>query len=337
METTSLVYVGIDISKETFDACLLPATGKALFRKFENQGKDFAKMVSWARFAAGDCDLRFCMEATGSYGVALTKHLQKLGLQVSVVNPSRIKSFGDSLGACNKTDKSASLVIAHYCRERSPKATAAPDPEVLALRQCLRRYDELKAMRTMETNRRQNPELSAFTSACLDRLIMHINCEIKLALDEVKRIIRNSPRLHRDEKLLRTIPAIGPIASASILAELPEVSGFPTAKSAAAFCGLNPKEHQSGTSVRKRPRMAKHGNAQLRTILFMCALKGKTGNPLVAPIYNRRLAAGRPKMVALGAAMRKLMMIAYGVLKNQTPFDPHHLGKGIALTPGAQP
>ena len=122
--------------------------------------------------------------------------------------------------------------------------------------------------------------------------------------------------------MLRTIPGIGPVAAHALLAELPDPSRFATAQQAAAYAGLAPREYRSGTSVKKRTRLSKAGNARLRKALYLPAMTAIRFNPLVGAFYARLVEAGKAKMAALGACMRKLLMIAYGVLKSRTPFDP---------------
>ena len=130
--------------------------------------------------------------------------------------------------------------------------------------------------------------------------------------------------------MLRTIPGVGPVAATAILAELPDPARFATAQQAAAYAGLAPREYRSGTSVKKRTRLSKAGNARLRKALDLPALTVTRFNPLVAAFYERLVAAGKPKMAAVGACMRKLVMIAHGVLKGRTPSDP---ARGSKMTP----
>jgi transposase len=131
-------------------------------------------------------------------------------------------------------------------------------------------------------------------------------------------------------ELLRTIPGVGPVAANAILAELPDPSRFASAQQAAASAGLAPREYRSGTSVKKRTRLSKAGNASLRKALYLPALTAARFNPVVGAFYERLVAAGKPKMAALGACMRKLLMICYGVLKSVTPFDP---SRGSKIAP----
>jgi transposase len=134
-------------------------------------------------------------------------------------------------------------------------------------------------------------------------------------------LIAASARLREDRALLQSIPGVGATTAQAIPAELPAVGQVPSAE-AAAFAGLAPRQHQSGTTVRKRARLSKAGNARLRKALYLPALTAIQSNPLLKALDERLTAAGKAKMAAVGACMRKLLMISYGVLKNRAPFDP---------------
>ena len=128
--------------------------------------------------------------------------------------------------------------------------------------------------------------------------------------------------LRADRQLLESIPGVGAATAQVILAELPEPARFASAQQAAAYAGLAPREYGSGTSVRKRTRLSKAGNARLRKALYLPTLTAIRFNPLLRGFFERLVAAGKARMAAVGACMRKLLMIAYGVLKSRTPFDP---------------
>ena len=130
------------------------------------------------------------------------------------------------------------------------------------------------------------------------------------------------PALKADRDLLTSIPGVGTQTAATVLAELPAIDRLPSAQSAAASAGLAPREFRSGSSVRKRTRLSKAGNARLRKALFLPTLTAIRFNPLLKGFFERLVAAGKPRMQAVGACMRKLIMICFGVLKNRTPFDP---------------
>jgi len=133
-----------------------------------------------------------------------------------------------------------------------------------------------------------------------------------------------------DRDLLESIPGVGRQTAATVLAELPPVDRLPSAESAAAYAGLAPREFRSGASVRRRTRLSKAGNARLRKALFLPAQTAVRFNPLLKEFFARLVGAGKPKMQAVGACMRKLVMLCYGVLKNRAPFDPAWASKEAA-------
>jgi transposase len=138
---------------------------------------------------------------------------------------------------------------------------------------------------------------------------------------EINALINRHPPLRKQRELLRTISGIAALTASRILGEMPNISEYRNAKAVAAFAGLSPREHQSGT-MRGRTRLAKTGNWQLRKILYFPAMSATRFNPLIKALDERLVAAGKPKIVALAAAMRKLLVLAYGVLKSNQPVDP---------------
>lgn len=135
-------------------------------------------------------------------------------------------------------------------------------------------------------------------------------------------LIAATPTLAADRELLESIPGVGAVTAQAILAELPEPARFSSAQQAAAYAGLVPREYGSGTSVKKRTRLSKAGNARLRKALDLPTLTAIRFNPLLKAFFERLVAAGKSKRAAVGACMRKLLMIAYGILNSRSPFDP---------------
>ena len=318
--TSALAWVGIDISKDTFDVCLLRAEGKPLARKFDNAPAGFGQLLCWVRGKAPDVGCHFCMEATGNYGLALALFLAESGHNVSVVNPFRIKHAALSKGIGNKTDRSAAFVLADYCRKEDPPLWRAAEPEVRTLIALLRRMQNLKDQLLQETNRLGEPGVLKVVQRSLLKSIRFLKGEILRLERAVDEHVRDHPRLKEDRDLLTSIPGVSEVTAHWILAELPDVAQFPSAQSAAAYAGLAPQEHRSGTSVHKATQLSKRGNAHLRRALYMPALSAIRCNPSVRALFERLVDRGKPRMVAVGAAMRKLLMIAYGVLKSRRRF-----------------
>ena len=316
-------WVGIDVSQNTLDACLLPVpNGKTRTASFDNTSDGHAALTAWADTHAGDATLGFCLESTGAYGEALATALADAGRHVAVVNPARVKYAGLMRGQGNKTDKADAKLIAEYAARERPAAWHPPRAEVRELQALSRRRDDLRQLAAREKTRLATPGLTPAAQKSITRTLAFLEKEADRLQAQTDDLIAASERLRADDALLRTIPGIGPVAAHAILAELPDPSRFDSAQQAAAYAGLAPREYRSGTSVKKRTRLSKAGNARLRKALYLPAMTAIRFNPLVGAFYARLLEAGKSKMAALGACMRKLLMIAYGVLKSRTAFDP---------------
>jgi transposase len=172
-----------------------------------------------------------------------------------------------------------------------------------------------------------SPALTPAARRSVARTVRLLEREADKVRAEADALVAASATLRADRELLETIPGVGRQTAFAVLAELPAVAQLPSAASAAAACGLAPREHRSGTSVKKRTRLSKAGNARLRKALYLPTLTAIRFNPLLQGFYERLVAAGKPKMQAVGACMRKLVMLCYGVLKNRAPFDPQGASK----------
>ena len=190
-----------------------------------------------------------------------------------------------------------------------------------------RRRDDLRQLAAREKTRLAAPGLTAAARKSITRTAAFLAKEADRLHTQANDLIAASATLHADRELLAGIAGIGAVTAQAILAELPDTRRFASAQQAAAYAGLAPREYRSGTSVHKRTRLSKAGNARLRKALYLPALTAIRFNPLVGAFYKRLVAAGKSKMAAVGACMRKLLMIAYGVLKSRTPFDPQRGSK----------
>jgi transposase len=320
--TAATYFAGIDVSKDTLDACLLGPDGRARQRAFANDHRGYAALLAWADRHAAGAAVHFCMEATGPYSDAPAAVLADAGRLVSVVNPTRVKYAGLARGRGNKTDKADARLIAEYAARERPAAWQPPSPDVRELQGLVRRIDDLVEAAARDKGRLASPALTATVRKSVARTVRLLEREaarLRAAADE---LIASSPTLRADRDLLESIPGVGRQTATTVLAELPPVDRLPSAQSAAAYCGLSPREFTSGTSVRKKTRLSKAGNPRLRKALFLPAQTAVRFNPLLRGFFDRLVGAGKPKMQAIGACMRKLVMICYGVLKNRAPFDP---------------
>ena len=315
--------VGIDMSKKKFDAALL-RDNKFKHKVFPNTKSGHEAMVTWLQKNAVSV-AHVCMESTNVYGEALAEHLTDQGYTVSIVNPARIKGFAQSELARTKTDKADASLIARFCLAMAPDPWV-PDPqEIRELKALVRRLESLMEMRQQEVNRLHVAQ--DIVAAPLEAHIAYLDQEIKTTKQHLRDHIDNHSDLKKKKTLLETIPGIGEATIAVVLSEFANIEKFKNAKQLAAFIGVAPKERQSGSSVRGRTRMSKTGRSQLRKAFFMPALVALRYNPILIAMKQRFTEAGKSKMAIVGAAMRKLVHLIYGVLKSGVPFDADYVMK----------
>ena len=316
--------IGIDISKATFDVVLRTKRGDK-HEVFANDPKGFAAMVAWVK-QQPEKVVHICSEATGTYWEGLAEHLYKQDYVVSVVNPYSIKRYGDHLLNRNKTDKADAKLIAEFCeKDRERLWLWQPySPEIKALRSMERRLDELQGMRQQERNRLKSGVTDPVVIKSLQHSLKSLEDQIKSLKEIIEEHIDQYPDLKEKQRLLMSIPGIGEITANKLLAEIGNLESFEDAPQLAAYAGLAPKQFSSGSSVHKQTRISKQGRSQLRSCLYMPAVVALRHNPIVMDLQRRMLATGHAKMEIVVAAMKKLLHLAYGVLKNKTPFDPNY-------------
>lgn len=317
--------VGIDIAKDSFDATLI-VEGKSWHEQFENNPDGFKKMVTWVGKHTHEV-VHACMEATGQYGNALAEALHKQGWQVSVVNPARIKAYGNSKLRRNKTDKADAQLIAEYCLRENPTLWSPPPASFTDLQALVRRLDNLQRNYLQESNRLQSGETNAAVIEDLADHLEFLNTKIEKIKKAIQAHIKQDPKLKERQALLTSIPGIGELTAARIQGEIRDVCDFDDARQLAAYAGVTPRNFLSGTSVHKKARMSKMGNSNLRKALFMSAVSAKLHNPIVRAFCQRLLVSGLQPMEVVGAAMHKLLHLVFGILKSGKPFDPDFLSK----------
>jgi transposase len=317
--------LGIDIAKDTFDAALI-VEGKTRNEHFENSLAGFKHMSTWVRkyTAAG---VHACMEATGQYGEALAEYLYQLGWQVSVVNPARIKAYANSKLRRNKTDKADAQLIAEYCLREQPSLWSPPPASFKGLQALVRRLEDLQAMYQQESNRLKSGGTDPTVIADLKDHLLYLEEKIDQIKQAMQTHIAADPKLQQRQALLVSIPGIGPLTAAKVLGEIRDVCEFESARQLAAYAGVTPRNFLSGTSVHKKSRLSKTGNANLRKILYMPAVCAKRFNPIIQSFCQRLSASGLKPMEVIGAAMHKLLHLIFGILKSGKPFDPLFLQK----------
>jgi transposase len=315
---TSAVNLGIDISKATFHAAVLKADNRAQVKAFANSEVGFEALSQWLN-QQGVEQVHGCMEATSIYGHALASYLHRQGHRVSIVNPARIKGYGQSQLRRTKNDRADAKLIAQFCRDLNPTVWQPSEVEVMELQAFTRRLEALEQMVTQEKNRLTiTPES---LQADIEAHIAFLEAQITLVKKRLATHIQAQATLKEQHQLLTTIVGIGDYTASVVLAEIGSITLFSSARQLAAFAGLTPQEHQSGTSVHGKTRLCKIGKVRLRKALYFPALNLIRRCPQIQAIRDRLLAAGKTKMQAVGAVMHKLIRIIYGVLHSKQPFD----------------
>lgn len=311
--------LGIDIAKDKFDVALL-VHNKFKTKAFPNSPKGFAALQHWLE-SHDATQVVACMEETGTYGDALALFLIDHGHPVSRVNPARIKAFAEAEMLRNKTDAVDAKAIARFAHLHQPEAWQPPAPAIRELQALVRRLDALKDLRQQEANR---------LDVCHDTVrgsLQTVITALEQQIDEIQRRIRDhidqDPDLRKKRDLLESIPGIGEVTSAQLLTWLGEPERFSGSKAVAAFAGLTPRLRESGSSVRGRSALSKKGPSGIRKAAYMPSVVSMRHNPCMRRFAERLSERGKSKMVIIGAIMRKLLQLAYAVLKSGKPYDPN--------------
>lgn len=316
------MILGIDISKKKFDVALYQGKQLVGQGQFENKAKGYKKLSSWLKHRGPD-QVWACLEATGRYGDGLAHYLYDQEHQVSVVNPARTKKYAESKLQRNKTDKLDARDIADFCRTQEPPLWRPPAPHKRELQELVRRLGSLTKEQSRESNRLQAGLQSDIVIRSIQANLDFLATQIAQLEQDIQSHIDRFPDLKSDQELLTSIKGIGSKTAAVILGELPDVDQFDNSGQAVAYAGLSPQQHSSGSSVHKPTRLTRIGNQHLKTSLFFPALTAIRHNPIIQALAERLRLKGKEKMVIVGAAMRKLLQLAYGILKSQQPFDPN--------------
>ena len=322
--------LGIDVAKDTLDIAL--SDGVHLNHgQFENNQKGHEQLELWLRKQT-DSKVHVCLEATGQYGDGVAEYLFAHGFPVSVVNPARIKHYSNSKLRRNKTDKADAQLIAEYCLREKPANWTPPPASFKDLQALVRHLEDLQAAKLQESNRLQSGVQTNFVVDSLTSLCDFLDEQIKQTKKEIQDHINQHEELKQMQTLLVTIPGIGKLTAAKLLGEIRNILDFHSARQLAAYAGLTPRNFLSGTSVHKKSRLSKTGNANLRKSLYMPAIVAIKHNPIVQSFCARLSQSGLKPMEVIGAAMRKLLHLVFGILKTGRPFDPNYLNPTQAFS-----
>jgi transposase len=316
-----MLHFGIDVSRDKLDCAVVDEHGQRIkrARTFTNDAQGVIELIGWARAVAVEQPCRFVMEATAAYHELAATRLHCAGLVVSVVNPAQVRALARGLGMLSKTDLIDALLLAQYARLAQPRQWRPMKPQLQEFSAMLMRLDCLEADLRREQNRREQAAVRGSSDCVLssiDACIEFLRGQCKAMRKTIDSHIVANDSLSQSITRLRTIPAVGE-KTAKRMAAILGANNFVSAKEAAAFLGLVPIKCESGSSVKGRSRLSKAGNPRVRASLYMAAVVAKKINPDIKALYDRLCAQGKTKMSALGACMRKLVHLCYGVLKSE--------------------
>jgi transposase len=317
-----VVSIGLDVSKAKLDVAVLQ-DDNPVYQHVENNLNGWQKLHHWlqeARIETG----HLCMEATGIYGQGVAQYFHTLGYIVSVVNPARTHAFGASLLQRNKTDKWDAYTIALFCQRMQPDAWQPPAETANRMQVLARLAADLESDHTRCLNRAENLTQESPAWRYIQQQIVLLECQQREVEQEIQSLIQASSDLKEQHKLLTSIVGIGDKTAAALLGELPDLSQFDSARQLVAYAGLSPQRYESGSSVHRRTKLSKIGAARLRQLLYFPALTAIRHNPHLASFAERLKAAGKEKMVVVGAVMRKLLVLVYAILKSGQPYDRNY-------------
>ena len=304
-------HIGIDVSKESLDVAW--ASGLHPQEHLPNDPAGIARLVERLKRQVLD---RIVLEATGGYQKPLVAALLEARLPVVVVNPRQVRDFARAIGKLAKTDKIDAMVLALFAQKVQPPIRPLPDQETLQLQELLARRRQLVQMHTAESNRLHQARHQLVRKS-IESLLKLIEKELDDADDQLDKLIRSSPAWLEKIDLLKGVPGIGDQTARMLLAHLPEL-GKCTRQQIAALAGVAPRNRDSGTMRGRRTTWG--GRAGLRAMLYMATLTASRCNSVIRVYYQRLLAAGKLKKVALVACMRKMLTILNALLRDRRPW-----------------
>jgi transposase len=314
----SSAYAGIDVSKAELEV----AVGEQAWT-VSNDVAGTEALVDRLRESSPELVV---LEATGGHETAAVAALAEAGLPVVVVNPRQVRDFGRATGQLAKTDRIDARVLALFAERVRPEVRPLPDADAQELQALLARRRQLIGMMVAEKNRLKTAP--AAVAKGIRRHIEWLKRQLKSVDSDLDGRIRKSPVWRAKEDLLRSVPGIGPVASRTLIGELPEL-GKLNRRQIAALAGVAPLNRDSGTLRGKR--MVWGGRRSVRVALYMAALTASQCNPVIREFYERLLARGKPPKVALTACMRKLLVILNAMARDGVPWNPDIQRSGAEL------
>lgn len=305
------IYVGIDVSKDRLDVAVYP--GDEAF-VVERNAAGLDRLIARMQELAPSI---IALEATGGFETVASATLAGAGLPVVVVNPAQIRAFAKAIGQHAKTDPVDAAVIAHFAEATKPEVRPLPDEATRLLADLVARRRQIIEMIVAERQREKRVTVARLRKS-IARLIKALQKELTSLDEDIDDAVRGSPVWREKEDLLASVPGVGSTIARTLIAGLPEL-GRLGRKQIAALAGLAPFVRQSG-QWRGRSFIV-GGRAGVRSALFMGAMVAKRWNPVLKVFFDRLVAAGKPKMVALVAVARKLLTILNAIIRDKRPWQ----------------
>jgi transposase len=309
MTTSSGRYVGIDVSKDKLDVAVL---GEEQTKQVGNTTEGIGELTEQMQGLQPDL---IVVEATGGYQRTVVDSLFRCGLAVAVVNPTRVRQFARACGLLAKTDKLDAQVLAVFGERVKPRLYEGKDEKERELSGMLVRRRQLEEMLKAEKNRQRTVQPSVQGS--MKRIIAVLQAEKKAIEEQIQRFMQAQTEWQEERQILESAPGVGPVTTATLLADLPEL-GKLDGKKIAALVGVAPMNHDSGK--KRGYRKTKAGRADVRSVLYMATLVACRYNPLIKVQYENLLKRGKEKKVAITACMRKFLVILNAMMRDRQPF-----------------
>jgi transposase len=306
------VNVGIDVSKDSLDVAVLPG-GEAFAVPRTSAGVE--ELIERLRPLNA---ARIGIEATGGFETIVAAGLQAARLPLVVLNPAQVRDFAKALGQRAKTDRLDAQVIARFVEAIKPEVRLLPDEQTRELSDLVARRRQIVEMIAAEKQRFARMTHKRLRKS-IERLVAALQKELSEVETDIDDTVRGSPAWLEKEKLLKSVPGIGPVTARVLLADMPELGSLDRRR-VASLAGLAPWVRQSGLWQGKS-RIG-GGRAPCRAVLFTSAMTATRAGSPFRPFYQRLVAAGKPKMVALIAVARKILTIANAILGDHKPWQP---------------
>lgn len=308
--TSNAEFVGVDVSKAQLDVASWTSNE---YKRYQNNPTGIQELIDWLKILQPEL---IVLEATGGLELPFVAELAYEKMSVAVVNPRRIREFARSIGQLAKTDKLDAKVIAHFGAATHPEVRKLPTNDEEKLTALVTRRRQIIEMLTAEKNRLHSARFSM--KERIETHLLWLESELRDLDNEITKFIHQSPIWKEKDKLLRSVPGVGPVTSATILAMLPEL-GTLNRKKIAALVGVAPVNKDSGKRQKKRRVFG--GRANVRSVLYMAALSASKHNPRIKVFYEHLVQMGKEKKVALTACMRKLLIILNAIIRVNQNYD----------------